>query len=247
MNQSTIRMGGLVARVLDALPNGKSPELAVVLCHGFGAGGDDLVPIGQLLLQEHEALAACARFYFPAAPLDLAEHGMPGARAWWMIDMAELQLAKMEGVERRPMRTQCPEGLPQARVAMMEVLGEVQRQTGLGPARTVLGGFSQGAMLATDVAMHLDSRVAGLVAWSGTLLNETEWRRLGPRHAGMRAVQSHGRQDPLLSFAWAEQLRDTLGEIGMTVEFLPFAGGHTISQQALDRATALMLDCCKGC
>jgi phospholipase/carboxylesterase len=48
MRMTTTEMGGLTTRVVDACDK---PSLAVILCHGFGAGGDDLVPLGQMMLR----------------------------------------------------------------------------------------------------------------------------------------------------------------------------------------------------
>ena len=58
----------------------------VVLLHGFGAPGDDLASLWRVL-----RAPTGTRFVFPEAPLSLEAMGMPGARAWWMIDMMRLQ------------------------------------------------------------------------------------------------------------------------------------------------------------
>ena len=73
----------------------------VVLLHGFGASGEDLVPLHRQL-QMPEGV----RFAFPAAPLDLgAELGRPyaGARAWWLIDLSAFEAASRG--EPRPDRS----------------------------------------------------------------------------------------------------------------------------------------------
>ena len=46
MNLKTEKIGGLNCTIVDALPAGKAPTQIVVLCHGFGAPGTDLVPLG---------------------------------------------------------------------------------------------------------------------------------------------------------------------------------------------------------
>lgn len=238
-------LGGLRTHVLDALPDGIQPRLAVVLCHGFGASPGDLVPIGAEMLQESPNLAAQARFYFPGGPLDLSPYGLFGGAAWWMVDLEAIQRAQREGKFRDRMRNERPEGMEEARGALLQLVKEVQAETGLGLDRIVLGGFSQGSMLTVDVALHLPGNVAALVAWSGTLLNEEEWRRLGPAHAGLRVIQAHGRQDPLLPYEWAEYLRQTLTECGLAVEFLPFDGGHGIPTQVTDRTREILEQACQ--
>jgi phospholipase/carboxylesterase len=89
--------------------------------------------------------------------------------------------------------------------------------------------FSQGAMLACDVTLRPDRQFAGLVMMSGTLLAEAEWTPLMPARAGLRVLMSHGRTDPLLPFSLAERLRDLLTAAGLGVTWVPFSGGHGIS------------------
>ncbi|HEY1534896.1 MAG TPA: hypothetical protein VGF76_12790, partial [Polyangiaceae bacterium] len=53
-------------------------------------------------------------------------------------------------------------------------------------------------------------------------------------------LQSHGRADPVLPFAIAEQLRDELGAAGISAEFIPFNGGHGIPEPVLDGLARLI-------
>ena len=240
MKLTTTEMGGLTTRIVDALEEGVSPTLAVILCHGFGAPGDNLVDLAPMLLEPSEKLRSSARFYFPHAPLDLASEGMWGSRAWWMIDIVALNRALADQTFRDRSRNDRPDGMLEARNAVMKLVEEVKEETGLPTSRIVLGGFSQGSMVTTDVALQLDENPAALIAWSGTLLNEEEWRERGKLHAGLRVLQSHGRQDPLLSFNWAEDLRDVLSEVGADVKFIPFNGPHTVGEDALARTVELL-------
>lgn len=244
MRQTLLEMGGLATRVVDDLPEGSQPKLAVILCHGFGASQTDLVALGAEILESSEKLPACARFYFPGGPLDLSAWGMYGAAAWWMIDFEAIQRAMAEGGFRARMRNERPEGLEQARQSLLQLIEQVCKDTGLGLDRVVLGGFSQGSMLTVDVAMQLAQRPAALIAWSGTLMNEEEWRGLAPRRKGLKVLQSHGRQDQILPYEWAEHLRDFLTQGGLEVQFMPFDGPHTISLPALQATVRLLEDLC---
>ena len=240
MRAEMVQMGGLNTRVIDVLDGQASPSLVVVLCHGFGAGGADLVPLAEVFLRASERVAGATRFYFPEAPLDLSSMGMWGSRAWWMIDMDAINRALADSTFRDRTRNDRPEGMLEAREMVIKLVDEIREETGLPTSRIVLGGFSQGAMTTTDVAMQLDENPGALILWSGTLLNEAEWRERGEHHKGLKVLQSHGRQDLLLSYAWAEDLRDVLSEIGADVEFVPFDGPHTIPEEALIRTVALL-------
>ncbi len=198
----------------------------VVLLHGFGAPGTDLVALAGEL-----DVAPAVRFAFPEAPLSLPLDFGAG-RAWWMIDMMRLQLAMMTG-RARDLTLEVPEGLAAAREQLVALLDELVRKHGVRREELILGGFSQGAMLACDVAMRTSTPLAGLALLSGTLLCEEEWLPLFPKREGLRALVSHGRQDPILPFALAERLRDELVGAGLSVTFIPFDGGHGIAPIAL--------------
>lgn len=198
----------------------------VVLLHGFGAGGDDLVD-----LAEHVDVPDGTRWVFPAAPLALGGAYGDG-RAWWMIDLDRLVRDQASG--RPSDRTgEIPDGLTAARAAMLGVLDALARDHARTDARTVLGGFSQGAMLTVDVALHAPGKLAGLALLSGTLIAKPVWEANTAALAGVTVLQSHGTRDPLLPFTGAEQLRDFLLGAGAVVGFLPFPGGHELPPPVL--------------
>ncbi|HVE86260.1 MAG TPA: phospholipase [Myxococcales bacterium] len=227
VHQATL--GGLrctVAQISD-----EPPGLLVVLCHGFGAPGDDLVLLAPELCDLRPELER-ARFLFPEAPLSLGWSGMGDARAWWMIDLEGMDRARREGPEAMArIRAAVPDGLPRVRRMLRACLDEACLQVGLPLSAAVLGGFSQGAMLATDVALRLEEPPAGLCILSGTLICEPEWRRLAPARAGLPVLQTHGRLDDLLPFEGAEALRDLLAGAGLPVDFHAFDGAHGIPRE----------------
>ena len=138
------------------------------------------------------------------------------------------------------LRARVPEGLAQARRQLTACLEAVAQTSGLAPDRMVVGGFSQGAMVTTDLALRQDAAPAALVILSGTLTAEAEWRARASRRKGLRVLQSHGRQDPILPFEEAEALCQLLREAGLVVDFLPFDGPHTIPEEALERLGELL-------
>jgi phospholipase/carboxylesterase len=205
-------LGSLRARIVAPV----NPRLTVVLMHGFGAPGDDLVALADVLDLPDVA------WVFPEAPLELG--GLYGdSRAWWMIDLASLERPTDRSGE-------IPPGLADARTALLGALDEVGRRF---PTPLVLGGFSQGAMLALDVALADTRPLAGLVLMSGTLLARSIWEPRMAARKGLRVLQSHGRVDPLLPYTAAVTLRDLMAAAGMDVSFLEFHGGHEIPPPVL--------------
>ncbi len=202
---------------------------AIILCHGFGASGDDLVSLARVVDVGRET-----RWFFPEAPLDLSAMFGGDARAWWPIDVEALVMRQQRG-ELRELAKETPERLGKARAELLSTLDALEASHGVRRDRTILGGFSQGAMLTTEVALHaFDRPFAGLAILSGTLLSEERWieaaKRTGP---ALHALVTHGKRDPILPFAGAEALRDMLTTAGATVDFVAHNGQHEIPESAL--------------
>ena len=209
---------------IDGQGGGHGP--IVILLHGYGAPGDDLVPLGHAL---HRTLPV--RFLFPEAPLRLPD-GFSNGRAWWMLDMEKIARDLESGRGRDTFAV--PQGLLQARTAILGLLDHLEQEWKISTTQVVLGGFSQGAMLACDIVLHTERPFAGLVMLSGTLIAQEEWERRIPGRKGLPVFQSHGTQDPLLAFPTAEHLRDLLLKAGIPVDWHPFRGGHEIPHPVLE-------------
>jgi phospholipase/carboxylesterase len=199
-----------------------------MLLHGFGAPGDDLVPLAEVI-----DVPAKTRWLFPEAPLSL-NMGFGDSRAWWIIDFARIQ-ADREAGRSRDLSIEVPQGLALARERMVTFLKELPSQLPIDYKKTVIGGFSQGAMLTCDAVLHTDYPVAGLVQLSGNLLAQAVWGPLMPRRKGLPVFQSHGTQDDVLPNIGAERLRDALTQAGLVVEWHSFRGGHAIPEAVLRR------------
>ncbi|MGE0547725.1 MAG: alpha/beta hydrolase [Kofleriaceae bacterium] len=223
-----LELGGLTTRIVGP----SDATTSVVLLHGFGAPGDDLVALADYIS------APAVRWVFPEAPIELG--GLYGdSRAWWMLDLAKLEDDLRCGVPR-DRRDEVPDGLVAVRAQVMRMLDEAQQRFSIPDDRLVLGGFSQGAMVSLDVALHRPAPPAALLLMSGTLLAQSEWQPRMASLAGVRVMQSHGRSDMLLPFAIAEQLGELLRAAGAMVDWQPFSGGHEIPPGVLAAASQLL-------
>ena len=223
------QIGGLRTRVTggtDGKGGGRGP--LVLLLHGFGAPGDDLVSLADVL-----HVPAGTRFVFPEGPLSLS-FGPKDARAWWLIDMGRIAADEAAG-RARDLSQDIPKGLAPARETMLAFLKAVEQQFGADPRTTILGGFSQGAMLSCDLMLRTTQPYAGLIQLSGTLLATQEWAPLLQRRKNLPVFQSHGMRDEILPYVGAERLRDTLTHAGLLVEWHNFRGGHEIPRAILQR------------
>lgn len=211
---------------LEVISLGAAPTAAtttVVLLHGYGAGGDDLVDLARAL-----PVPATVRFVIPAAPLALDATGT--SRAWWRLDGGPRGATHDRSED-------VPAGLAKARAQVDALLDRLEAA---GARRIVLGGFSQGAMLTLDVALHRSRPLAGLAVLSGTRVDGAAWRAHLDRVRGTPVLMSHGTDDAVLSFAVARDLRDELAAAGAAVEWVEFPGGHAIPSETVDRLAQLI-------
>jgi phospholipase/carboxylesterase len=221
-------LGGVKVRLTGGVHGeGGGDGPLVVLLHGFGAPGDDLVPLAEAL-----DVPEGTRWLFPEGLLSL-NMGFGDSRAWWLIDMARFQADRATG-RIRDLSSEIPQGLALARERLLRFLAALPHQLPVDYRHTIIGGFSQGAMLACDVVLHSEYPFAGLVQLSGNLLAESIWLPLMPRRKGLSVYQSHGTLDDILPYVGAERLRDAFERAGLAVDWYGFRGGHEIPESVLE-------------
>ena len=226
------QFGDLRCRVVRA--SDAPPTSVVILCHGFGAPGHDLVDLAPALCHLAPGLGEKTIFAFPEAPLELDFGGFGGARAWWHLDLEAIEHAQRSGTPRT-LADEEPDGLPIAHALLSDALAQLLDELGLTWSETIIGGFSQGAMLTTDLAIHSTSPLKGLITLSGNLLHASRSLPKIANQSKLDVLMSHGRQDPILPFSGAEALHEAFASAGAEVEFVPFDGGHTIPESVLRR------------
>lgn len=246
MTSEEVSVAGLRCRVIDGLDEGEAAKVLVILNHGFGASGDDLVDIGFWLIESEDTIRANCRLVFPEAPIDLAMVGMPGARAWWPINMEALaEINQTRDYDQLTKLT--PDGMLSASQQLFDAVRLLQSRFSLEDRATVIGGFSQGAMCTTDVVLRKGMNPAIMALFSGTLLCREDWTQMANDHPGCDVFQSHGRQDMLLPFQPAAQLSQMLFDAGFKTEFHEFQGGHTIPMSVLQQFAQSLKALCSSC
>jgi len=227
----TEKVGQLDCRVIQ---HGDQAKVAVILCHGYGAPGEDLVSLAEVFIDFLGDSASDFRFIFPAAPLQPPEIAVYGGRAWWEINMAALFAANQASAFSQ-LHDKTPPGIAEATEMLVSTITETLADLG-GSGRYVLGGFSQGAMLTMNTTLVTQVPPPELlVQFSGTLVCQPQWQthldagRLGQTDV----VQSHGRQDPILPFSSAQTLFEMIKKACQSAKFIPFNGPHTIPTEAL--------------
>lgn len=195
----------------------------VVLLHGYGADFTDLAPLARAI-----PIGRQVNWVFPNGHLQVELGPHMQGRAWFPLRMAELEQAMAAGTGL-DLSQIAPPGLKRAR----EGLAEMLEKLAVPLDRVVLGGFSQGGMLATDFTLRTANSPAGLAILSGTLIDADNWRQLAAKRAGLRFFQSHGMFDPVLRIESARRLNALLREAGCEGKLLEFHGQHEIPPEVL--------------
>jgi len=199
--------------------SGGPPRQLVVLLHGYGSDGADLIS----LASHWQALLPDALFVSPNAPEVSRDN--PAGYQWFALDL-----------DRAESRTV---GLPLARPVVEQFLGALWAQTGLSPRETLLVGFSQGAMMALHVGTALDEALMGIIAFSGAFVPPPEFGR----HKGARppVCLVHGDLDPVVDPAFSDEAAEALRAAGYEVSYHVDHGvGHGISPDGLAFASAFI-------
>jgi len=227
---------------LDVLQvEGDASAATVILFHGFGADMADLASLAGVIQAKKGT-----NWIFPNGHLKVAIGPHQEGRAWFPISIAELEKSAAQN-EPLDWSVSIPPGMKKARQAVLHMIQELK----VPSERLILGGFSQGGMIATDVALHMETPPAGLAVLSGTLINGTEWQELALKLAAhfssqgkqFSFFQSHGTRDQILSVVMAEKLEKLFLNAKWKGHLLKFQGGHEIPPEVIIQLGAYLRSC----
>lgn len=210
--------------LLEVLGDYDSP--AILLLHGYGASASDLSGLAGIWPGIH--------WIFPEAPLELPLGDGIVGRAWFPIDFGALEQA-----HALQDATLCfsVEAMMQARHELQSLVEELK----IPPSKLFIGGFSQGAVLATDLVLNQKESAAGLLLFSPTVVSgHANWGELSKQHAGMPFFASHGSQDPILPLHGACKLTDLLKEAGLSGDLVTFEGAHEIPLSIMNKLRSFL-------
>lgn len=192
------------------------PEGLLVLHHGRGTDETDLLRLADLIDPEQRL-----RVVTPRAPLTLP--GSPGYH-WYLVPRVGYP---------------DPETFFAARTALAELHDELWSETGVGPERTVLAGFSMGAVMSYALGLSGDRPgVAGILAFSGFVPTVEGWQPSFADRAETRVFISHGNRDPVISVEFAHRARELVSAGGLPFEYRESELGHQIDPAHLSDASA---------
>jgi phospholipase/carboxylesterase len=208
---------------LSAITRGGKGPPTIVMLHGYCSSEKDWLPFAKSI-----KLPRGTRFIFPRGPETAKRSdGAPPGRAWWHLDLSK---DMHKGVLGADLSTKDPAGVEHA---AQEVRALLHRRGNRAGQPFILGGFSQGAMVAAQVAFQSDEPLRALVLLSGTLVDEASWKANYAQRKGLHVFIAHGRADPILSFDTAERMQSEMAAAGMQVTWFPFDGGHEIPSEVV--------------
>ena len=200
---------------------GGKPTHLVILLHGLGADGNDLIGLQQYwgrLLPEAEFISPNAPF-----PCDMAPYGYQ-----WFSVQDRTPPAVLGGV-----RAAAP--------LLDAFIDDELEKRGLEESDAALVGFSQGTMMALFVGLRRAKPLAGILGYSGRLLAP----ELLPDELRSRppVLLVHGTADPLVPFDSLALAEAGLKKAGVPVETLTCVGvEHAIDQAGLERGGRFLRD-----
>jgi phospholipase/carboxylesterase len=210
MQQQEFAAAGLSSLVVGSCRDARA---IVVILHGYAMRPEALEPFAH-------SIRSPALFCFPQAPHAVENAGY----AWWPIDQE--RRARQIAVGPRDLANESPSDRPVRRAQLREFLVCLQQHNPTAPL--ILGGFSQGGMMACDAVLCGAQPVAGLALFSASRIAIDEWSARRQLLRDLPVLISHGQKDQDLAFAAGVALRDFHAASGAKVTWQPFDGGHEI-------------------
>ncbi len=199
--------------------SGGPAKQLVILLHGVGADGNDLIGLAPVLSQ----ILPDAEFLAPNGPepCDMA----PVGYQWF-----SLQDRSRENIEA---------GVRAAAPLVDRFIDEACEARQITPDRVALLGFSQGCMMSLFVGLRRKSPLAAILGYSGTLVAaDTLADEIASRPP---VLLVHGEEDPVVPYQMLASSQAGLEAAGVDVQALSRPGlGHGIDEEGIRRGAALL-------
>jgi phospholipase/carboxylesterase len=200
-----------------------NPRGVLVLNHGRGTDEHDLSGLFDELDPERRLLGVA-----PGGPLssELAARlsafpVAPGGRHWYAVQ-----------------RVGYPEQETFARAYLLlsGFIDELLAEREIGWERTVIGGFSMGAVMSYAVGLGTGRpRPAGIIALSGFVPQVVGWAPELEERQGLPVLIHHGRADPVIDVHFGKRAAELLSEAGLAVDYIESDAGHSLPPELLPR------------
>lgn len=198
----------------------------IIMIHGYGANMHDLAPIATVSPEFKKF-----NWVFPDGTVDVPIGPHTMGKAWFPIDMSRFET----GIIGDLYSYITPKGMDEACDNLAQLVKSIEKRAN----GVIIGGFSQGSMMALELCLQKVIDFKMLILLSSTLVNE---EKLKSRIDALSypIFQSHGTSDMVLPFSFAKSLAENLKE--KDHHFIEFSGGHEIPPYVLSELINKMKD-----
>ena len=203
--------------VHETRPAAGDPEGALVLLHGRGTDEHDLHPLLDELDPDRRLLGIT-----PGGPLTDVP-GFAGGRHWYLVP----RVGHPD-----------PDTFHRSYGLLASFLDETLAAHGIGWERTLIGGFSMGAVMSYATALGQGRpSPAGILAMSGFVPVVDGWEPHLEERAGLRVLIHHGANDPVIGVDFGRAAAELLNAGGLDVSYLESDAAHFVPPQLLAHAS----------
>lgn len=193
-----------------------NPEQLVLLLHGYGSNGTDLISLAPELME----FLPNAMFISPDAPFAF-EGGIRGGFQWYsLLDRNPLIMLKKA---------------KRAEPILNKFIEEQLKRTNVDISKLIIMGFSQGGMLTLFTSLRLDKQILAAVSFSGYLLDDGKFN--SEIKSKPPILLTHGTDDQIVPLRSFNTTLNLLNNFGCNVESLVVPGlGHGIDYSCIKKA-----------
>ena len=196
-------------------PESGEPSKLVILCHGFGSNGDDLIGLVPHLRQ----VLPNAVYVSPNAP-EIC-FGAPNGFQWFPLST----LSKEERLV----------GTIKAAPTLDHFIDQELKKYNLEEKDLILIGFSQGTMMSLHVGLRRNSDIGGIIGFSGAMTLPENWKQEITSKPPVLLV--HGDMDNVVPVAMMHDAFSALEEIDINIDKHVSPGVmHNIGPDGLQKA-----------
>ena len=194
------------------------PSGALILNHGRGADEHDLYGLLDALDPERRLLGVTTGAPLTGVP--------PGGRHWYLVPRVGYP---------------DPGTFAASYAALAEFADRLLADRGIGWERTVLGGFSMGAVMSYAVGLGPERpSPAAILAFSGFIPTVEGWEPDLAERGELPVLIHHGRNDPVISVEFAHRANELLSAAGLDVDYVETDAGHWLPPEIVKRAHDLV-------
>ena len=186
----------------------------LVLMHGVGSNEQDLFGLAPHIPPQFAVLSL-------RAPCTLG----PGAYSWFDFAIEPGGGRRIDAEQEAASRAQ-----------LAQLLQSAGRQLGIAPERTVVGGFSQGGIMALSLLLTRPELMDAALVWHGRMIEQVVAAHGAPPGAlqGKKLWLSHGTHDDVIALSQAQAIARHVQALPVALTYREFAGRHELPPDELE-------------